>query len=67
MKMDPRGVLNVISSYNGMVQDVLAVIISFAPNRIIISQREKCSKQYLEYDLDIGSIIELRKKETEIN
>ncbi len=65
--MDPRDVSNVISSCNGKVLDVLAVIISFAPSRITISQREKCSKQYLEYDLDIGRLTELRKKETEIN
>ncbi len=65
--MDPRDVSNVISSCNGRVLDVLAVTISFAPSRIIISQREKCSKQYSEYDLDTGRIIELRKKQTQIN
>jgi hypothetical protein len=51
MKMDPRGVLNVISSYNGMVQDVLAVIISFALNRITTNRRGKCLKQYFGFDL----------------
>ncbi len=51
MKMDPRGVSNAISSYNGMVLDVLAAIISFAPNHIITNRREKCLKQYSGFDL----------------
>jgi hypothetical protein len=51
MKMDSRGVSNVIFSYNGMVLDALVVIISFAPNRIITNRKEKCLKQYFGFDL----------------
>jgi hypothetical protein len=51
MKMDPRGVLNAISSCNGMVLDVLVVIISCASNRTTTNRREDCSKKCSGFEL----------------
>jgi hypothetical protein len=50
MKMDSRGVSNVISFCNGMVSGVLAAIISCESNRTTTNLRGDCSKQYSAWD-----------------
>jgi hypothetical protein len=50
MKMDSRGVSNVISFCNGMVLGVLAAIISCESNRTTTNLKGNCSKQYSAWD-----------------